>query len=150
MAELQLWIFLCFQSSYLSNCCIFANRESKSQQWLRELLVELWTKFSSSFHRQNQHNWQNRKYLDYTKNVWTGQKCIEFRALLVTKKRKFETFNWTWILAWQEKWGNSENFELHWLYRHIWSRWLASPPNVAIHRVHSKNKNWPAIQDKMN
>ena len=25
------------------------------------------------------------------------------------------------------KMGKSENFELHWLYRHIWSHWLPPP-----------------------
>ena len=29
------------------------------------------------------------------------------------------------------KMGKSENFELHWLSRHIWSHWLLVLPNVA-------------------
>ena len=87
---------------------------------------------------------------DKTENIYILLKKFELvKNVYLMNLKKFETFNWTWILAWQEKWGNSENFELHWLYRHIWSRWLASPPNAAIHRVHSKNKNWPAIQDEL-
>ena len=35
------------------------------------------------------------------------------------------------ILRETRKMGKSENFELHWLSRHIWSHWLLVLPNVA-------------------